>query len=198
MAQLTAQDQRRSQNHSLIAAFCIFLGLLLAFPASAGFADWMNENNAPDVGDTNARFVEADTWDGVTFNMDSTAFKNSGSFKSRYIWENASGGVLYSNITHAAGIITTTIEADAGNASGNITNDLSWTSAIPYYEIYFAYTAKEAYDDNVVQIWLQLDGISNTQNKARTVTLSCNGVTFYTTTFASDNSEDDIDHNITI
>ncbi len=192
----TANDQRKSQRASTIAALAIVVGLLLCWPAAAGFADWMNESNAPDVGETNARFVEADSWDTVSFNMDSTALKDTGSFDSQYVWENASGDTLYSNITHSAGVITTTAESTVGAVG--IVGNISWTSAIPYYEIYFAYTAKQAYEDNVVQIWLQVDGISNTESKAKSVALTVGGVTLYSKSIAATDNDDDIDENITI
>jgi len=124
--------------------------------------------------------------------------KDDGSFDSRYVWENASGDVLYSNITHTAGVVSVTTECTLGNTTGNITNDLSWSSAIPYYEIYFDYTAKQAYDDNIAQIWLVIDGISNSDDKAKSVTLSANGVTFYSKSIAASDNDDDIDQNITV
>ena len=190
-------QQRRSQRMAAFAAVCILVGLCLIIPIGASTADWLNSAWAPTA--ESSRYAETSGQDGVTFDMDSTAFKDTGSYDSCYIWYNASGDKLYSNITHTAGVLTVTTESTSGNATGNITNDLAWTGNLPYYQIYFDYTALQLYQDNAVRIRLYVSNIHvAAHEKTRTITLSSGGVTLYTTTIASTDTDNYIDENITL
>lgn len=191
-----SNQARKSQRWSAILAVIILAGLLIVWPAGGGFGDWINATNAPAT--ENERYKEADWQDDVTFNMDASAstFKNSGSYRTYYIWENASGDIHYSNITHTDGVLSVTETATSGV---NITGNISWAGDLPYYRIYFDYTAKQAYDDNVVRIKLYVGSIYVAANeKARTITLSAGDITFFTVTQAASDTDNYIDENITI
>lgn len=187
-------SQRKSQRNSALMAIFIIVLLLVPIPIGAGFADWINGQNAPD--DEASRYAEIDSQTGVTFNMDSTAFRNTGGYRSYYVWENASGDVYYCNVTHAAGVISVAANSTAGL---NHSSHLSWAVAKPYYSIYLDYTALQAYTDNVVRIRLYITGLYVAANAyARTITLSAAGQTFYTTTLAKTDTDNYMDVNISI
>jgi len=180
---------RHSQRMASVCAIAILVSLLLLLPIGGSFADYMNAANAPDAEST--RYAEIST-----FNMDTKAFKSDSSWKSYYIWKNATGYLNYNNVTHSAGVISV---AENSTVNNGITGNISWTQMYPYFEIYFDYTAKQAYDDNVVRIWLQLSSLYVSANAyARTITLSAGDVTFYTTTLAKTDTDNTIDTNITV
>jgi len=190
-------NQRKGQRMAAVSAVLIIVGLLLILPVGGSCADWVNGAMAPSAEGT--RYAETVGQDGVTFNMDSTAFKDTGSFDSCYVWYNASGDKLYSNITHTAGVLTVTTESTSGNNTGNITADLSWAGNLPYYQIYFDYTALNLYQDNAVRIRLYIANIHvAAHEKTRTITLSAGGVTLFTTTIPSTDTDNYIDENITL
>jgi hypothetical protein len=154
----------------------------------------MNGNNAP--ADESTRYTEITAQTGVTFNMDGTAFKSSGSYKSQYVWENTTGDKNYNNVTHSAGVISVETNSTAGNA---VTGNISWPQMLPEFRIWFDYTAKNAYADNVVRVRLYIGSIHvSSQDYARTVTFSAGGITFFTTTIAKSDSTSIIDENLTI
>jgi len=184
---------RKSQRKAAVVAVAILMGLLITWPIGGGFADWANASNAPT--DAADRYEAVATQDTVTFDMDATAFKNSGSYKSYYIWENASGDVHYSNVTQTAGVLTVTATSTANLA---IIGNISW-NVNPYYRLYFDYTAKQAYDDNVVRIRLYLNGVYvAAHEEARTITLTSGGITFFTKTLPKTDTDAYIDENVTI
>ena len=191
---IKSDNERTSQRKSAIVAIASVVAILLILPMGAGLADWQNEGGAPDAEGT--RYAEITGQTGVTFDMDSTAFKNSGSFRSYYVWENASGDVHYSNVTHTAGVLSVTVNATSGLNSSAY---LSWAVAKPYYSLYLDYTALDAYNDNVVRIRLYISSLYVAANPyARTITLSAGGQTFYTTTLAKTDTDSYIDENITV
>ena len=193
MVQESENKARKSQRMAALTAVLILVGLLVIWPVGGGFADWANAANAPT--DATDRYEAVATQDTVTFDMDATAFKNSGSYKSYYIWENSSGDVHYSNLTNTAGLITVTEDS---TANVEITGNISW-NVNPYFRIYFDYTAKQAYDDNVVRIRLYLSGVYvSAHEEARTITLTSGGVTFFTKTLPKTDTDTYVDENITI
>jgi len=192
----TTEKNRKSQRMVTVLALAILLGLLVIWPAGGGFADWMNAQNAPS--DESTRYTEITSQTGVTFNMDSTQFKTSGSYKSQYVWKNTTGYVNYNNVTHTAGVISVTEQSTAGN-NVSVETSLSWAQMYPEFRIWFDYTAKAAYKDNVVRIRLYISGIYvSAHSYARTITLSAGGITFYTTSIAKDETKNYIDENITV
>lgn len=194
MASIKNDDIRRSQRYSAMLAVAILASLVIIFPIAGNAADYLNGVNAPE--DEDNRFSEITSQTDVTFDMDSTALKTGDGFKSYYVFYNASGYKNYCNITHTAGVASVTSTSTAGNA---ITGNISWDDGLPYFELYFDYTAQDAYDDNVVRIWLQLDNLyQSSNNYARDITLSAGGITFYETTISKTDTDGDLDQNITI
>ena len=189
---------RRSQRMAAFCALCILIGLLIPFPVGGQLADWLNGSLAPT--DEDARYVKIATQDGVTFDMDSTAFRTGVSeYCSKYVWKNSSGYLNYNNVSHTAGVISVTALSTSGNNVSNSSTGPDWTQMHPEFRIYFDYTAKDAYNDNVVRIRLYVSNLYVSSHKyARTITLSAGGVTFYTTTLAQTDTTNYIDKNITI
>ena len=192
---------RKTQRMVCILAVIILVGLIILWPIGGGFADWMNGLNAP--ADESTRYTEADGQATVSFNMDSTQFKTSGSYRSQYIWQNASGHTNYNNVTHTAGVISVAILSTAGNYVNETGTFLgggpAWGNMHPEFIIYFDYTAKAAYADNVVRIRLYVSSLHVAGHlHGRSVTLSAGGITFFTTTFSSTSSKNYVDENISI
>ena len=193
--------QRKSQRWAAMLAVFILLGLLVLMPLGGGLADYMNAANAPDAEVT--RFAKIADQTGVTFDMDSDAFKAVRGYESYYVVKNSTGYINYYNVTHSSGVISvTTYNANGENFIGNAENytaNVTWAQMHPYFLIYFDYTAKSAYADNVVRIRLYLSNLYVSGNPhARTITLSAGGQTFYTATLAQTDSDSYIDENITI
>jgi len=191
-----ASQGRKSQRNAAVLAVCILLGLLLMFPIGGGFGDWLNEINAPDSAST--RYAEVST----SFDMDSAAFIASGTYKSYYMWKNSTGVLNYNNVSHTAGVISVTNLCPGGETSiiSNFTagtSNVSWAMMKPYFSIYFGYSARNAYDDNVVLCRLRLASIYVSANAyARTITLSAADQVFYTVTQAQTDSDTYIDVNV--
>jgi hypothetical protein len=165
------------------------VGLICLFPIGGAFADWINLSNAPDAEDSKYTELAA-----TTFDMDSKAFKATGSYKSYYVWKNATSVTNYNNVTHTAGVISVTENSTVGN---NAT--ITWSAMHPYFSIYFDWTAKQAYDNHVVRIHLYIGSLYVAAHAyARTITLSAGGQTFYTTTLAQTDADNYIDENFTI
>jgi len=185
---------RKSQRWAAIMAVCILTGLLILMPVGGAFADWLNSTNAPS--EEEKRYDEITGQTGVDFDMDKTPFKNSGDYKSYYIWKNETGEKNYNNVTHTNGVISVQQKSTAGNA---IEGNISWNEMDPYFEIWFDYTAKEAYDDNVVRCRLYVTGIYvPAHKKDRTITFSAGDVEFYSVTIEKDDTDNTVDKNITI
>jgi hypothetical protein len=90
-----------------------------------------------------------------------------------------------------------------------------WDNGFPYWEVYFNYTAKDAYDDGVVKFALNLGAAASWENatggkqllskpdssdddrEVVTVTFSAGGVTFFSETLAT-SSDGDVEENITV
>jgi len=190
---------RKSQRMAAFCALCILLLLLIPFPVGSQLADWLNGSLAP-TDETN-RYAEITGQTGVTFDMDSTAFRSGVSdYSSYYVWQNTTGYTNYNNVTHTAGVISVEANSTAGNDVTNATTGkLDWDEMHPEFRIYFDYTAKEAYDDNVVRIHLYISSIYvSAHQEARTITLSAGGITFFTTTRAKTDTHSYLDENISI
>ncbi len=194
-------EQRKSQRWSAIMAVCILVGLLIMMPIGGGLADYMNSANAPEA--EASRYALASAQSGVTVDIDADAFKATGGYASYYVTQNASGYTNYYNVTHSAGVISVATTDTNGlnniSSAANYTANVSWTQMHPYFLIYFDYTAKSAYADNVVRIRLYVANLYVSAHAyARTITLSAGGQTFYTVTIAQTDTDNYIDENITI
>jgi hypothetical protein len=123
-------------------------------------------------------------------------------------------------VTHA--LTATELSEDDNNyynlsASGDAQPD--WSAGVPYWEVWFNYTAKQAYADNVVKIDLNLDSANtyataNTDasgdgllskdedgdmdNYACTITLTAGGVTLYEATITEDSDDTNIEAKVDI
>jgi hypothetical protein len=194
MVSLKKDDIRKSQRWATILAIAVLASLLVLLPVGGSFADGLNAINAPE--EEADRYVEITSQDGVTFDMDSTSLKSSDGFESYYIWYNSSNVKNYNNISHSSGVVSVESTSTAENA---INGNISWDDGLPYFELYFDYSAQDAYDDNVVRIWLQLDNLyQSSNNYARDIVLSAGGVTFYSKTISKDDTDGSLDENITI
>jgi hypothetical protein len=186
-------SQRRAQRYAAMSAAMILVALLVMWPVGGAAADWLNSTWAPT--DEADRYQTVDTQDDVDFVMETGALKASGDEMSYYIWENSSGDVHYNNISNSAGSIS--VDSDTATSGVDITGNRSW-NVLPYFRIYFDYTALEAYEDNVVQIRLHIQQLDPSQDKSRSITLSAGGVTFYSKSISASDTTDEIDKNITI
>lgn len=188
-------NARRSQRMAALCAFSIMVLLILPFPIGGQLGTWMNSSLAPE--DEGSRFAKIAGQSDVTFDMDSTAIRTGVSaYSSYYVWKNSSGYTNYCNVTHTSGVVSVTSTSTAGNA---ITGNVSWAQMYPEYKIYFDYSAKDAYADNVARIRLYLSNLYVSGNAyARTITLSAGGVTLYETTLAKTDTDNYIDTNITV
>lgn len=191
-------NARRSQRMAAFCALCILGLLIIPFPVGGQLADYLNGSLAPT--DTDSRFTKIAGQDDVTFDMDSTAIRTGVSdYSSYYVWQNSTGYTNYCNVTHTAGVVSVTSSSTAGNDVTDATNGSDWTEMHPEFRIYFDYSAKEAYEDNVVRVRLYLSNLYVSGNtEARTITLTAGGVTFYTTTIGETDTDNYKDTNITI
>lgn len=184
--------QRRAQRFAAMSAVLILVSLVVMWPVGGTAADWLNSTWAPS--DEAERYQTVATQDDVTFDMDGDAFRDASDEKTYYIWENASGDTHYSNVTGLPSVMTTT---DTATSGVTITGNRSWT-VLPYYRLYFDYTALEAYQDNVVQIRLHITGLDAGQDKSRSVDFSAGGISLYSNSWTGSDTTDELDVNITI
>jgi len=181
----TTNSQRKAQRFAALAAVTILAALIVMWPIGGSAADWLNESWAPTAEADRYELVSAQ--DDVTFDMDADAFRSSGTYKSYYVWQNSSGDIHYSNVSHTTGTFNTIETATSGV---DITGNISY-NVLPYFKVYWDYTAHDAYKDNVVRIQLNITGLASgaSSAKSRTIELSAGGVTFYSKTLsASDTS----------
>jgi hypothetical protein len=187
----SVNNARRSQRMAALCAICILVALVIPFPIGAQFADWMNETMAPAELDDKYELISAQgTGSEVTFVMETTSFRDVGSdYGSYYVWANDTGITQYNNVTHTAGAISVAA-AGSGGHTANTTN-IDSDEMIPRFEIYFDYTAKEAYADNLVRIHFVLTGVEPhaAYDTATVVTLSVGDVTLYTETIPKTSSK---------
>lgn len=198
--------QRRTQNMSALLAIVIMIGLILPIPVGAGFADWLNEVNAPTAiddkyvaftNDTETQLYKWDLYDGT-------------GYKPYFYWYNETDELKH-NVTNDAndGILVADLDETDGvwqyvYTDGTADDTADWTDdgAAPYWLITYDYTAKAAYDDNVVKFHLMLNDLVGVENDPEetgvNVQLTAGGVTFYSGTLAYDESDDEVDVNITI
>jgi hypothetical protein len=193
---------------SALLAIVIMIGLILPIPIGAGFADWMNEVNAPTLIDdkyvafTNDTATQLYEWD----------LNDGTGYKAYFYWSNHTGDEMKHNVTNAAndGILEADLHAvDSAwhydyvlNTGQNADDMVDWEKQVPYWLVTFDYSAKQAYADNIVQFHLMMDHLVGVENDAEetgvTVQLTAGGVTIYTTTIAYDEADDEIDTNITL
>ena len=173
-----------------LCAICIIIGLLIPFPVGGQLADWLNGSLAPATESTRYKEVS-------TFNMDGDLFRTrQDTYSSQYVWKNTSGYTNYNNVSHTAGTISVTEASTAGN---NVTGNQSWAQMYPEFHIYFDYTAKDAYADNVAKISLYISNIYVASHPyARTITFSVGDVTLFTTTKSQTDTKNYIRENMTI
>jgi len=196
---------RKAQNMAAILAVIVLIGVLISAPVGAGFADWINSVNAPDSIDQ--KYIETNEFDfDGTNNLGHTT-----GYKPYFYWWNGTGTKNKHNITTATYRLTPDLLSTDGNQYDN--SDTSddgpdWDEGVPYWEIYFNYTALDAYKDNIVQIRLNLDSCDSCWENCThgrgllsapdasdgddrepvTVTLSAGDITFFKETLSS--SED--------
>lgn len=216
---------RKAQNMAALLAIIILIGIILPIPIGAGFADWMNSVNAPVSIDEKYTEISEFDWDGSNL-------ETSTGYKPYFYWWNASGNTNKHNVSMSTKLLT------ANGASKDDNNvylmnatyptladdsEADWDEGIPYWEVYFNYTAKDAYADNVIRIGLTLDspndwasGGSNVTKgdsllsyadytddadevKTCTVELSAGDVVFFSKTLSYSGDEDgEIEKNFTI
>jgi hypothetical protein len=203
---------RKAQNMAALLAIILLLGIILPIPIGAGFADWINSVNAPDKIDT--RFTEIDTFD-----FDSGELEDGTGYKPYFYWWNDTDASKNKhNVSMATYKLTPDVLSTDGNQYNNsLTTDdgPEWDNNFPYWEVYFNYTAKEAYEDNVVKFSLKLGAVSSWGNATGgkellskpdasdddrepvTVTLSAGGVTLYKKTLST-SSDGDVEINTTL
>ena len=214
---------RKAQNMAALLALIILVGVVLPIPIGAGFADWVNEVNAPVAIDD--KYAEISTFD-----FDSAALYTGSGFKPYFYWYNGSdSGMNKHNVTMVAATHNLTanhLSADddntyAVNVTGNDAPD--WSEGRPYWEVYLNYTAVDAYDDNVVRFRIYMDspntlaagagaactnvtggkGLLSTEDgdgddrEAVSVAFTAGGVTFYETTLAA-TGDGEIDLNVSV
>lgn len=203
---------RRAQNMAALLALVIMLGILLPIPIGAGFADWINQTNAPTSLDE--RYVASDAFDLIG----DDALYTKGEYAPYFNWYNGSDSPLNQvNVTLVDGVLSTNDDTSvdenqiyALNAEDEAAPD--WKDGgIPYWEVYFDYTPKMMYDDNIVQIGIVMTsplkaGTPNIVNDSKqmlsfptedydeedfeavTVTLSAGGVDLYKTIIPTDDN----------
>jgi hypothetical protein len=216
---------RKAQNMAALLAIIILIGIILPIPIGAGFADWMNSVNAPVSIDD--KYAETDQFD-----WDGAALETSTGYKPYFYWWNASGNTNKHNVTMDTRALTAagTSKDDnnvylmnASYASISDDSEVDWDEGIPYWEVYFNYTAKDAYADNIVRIGIALDSVNTWASggsnvtkgdsllsygdytddadevKTCTVELSAGDVVFYSKTLSYSGDEDgEIEVNFTI
>jgi hypothetical protein len=219
---------RKAQNMSALLAMIILIGVILPIPIGAGFADWVNGVNAPVAIDD--KYAEISTFD-----LDSATLYSGSGYKAYYYWWNGSADQNKHNVTLTAATHNLTanhLSKDDDNTYNNYNETTSddqpdWSEGRPYWEVYFNFTAQDAYTDNVVRLRLVLDTSTNNlsvgagagpftqarggkglistsaddgdidDRESCTVTLTAGGVTFYETTLSA-TGDGEVDTNITI
>jgi hypothetical protein len=200
----TQNPDRKAQNMSALLALIILLGIVLPIPIGAGFADWMNATNAPAT--PSDRFIEVNTFD-----LTGSTLYNETGYRPYFNWYNCSDDTELEKhyVELTAGILTANDGSTEGEGYDNTDKDKmdDWDSGYPWWEVYFNYTAKEAYTDGVIKLVLNMDSDSEynetlsyagggkgllsepelgEDKEVVTVTLSAGGVVFYAETLATD------------
>lgn len=150
---------RKAQNMAALLALIILIGVILPIPIGAGFADWMNSVNAPvEIDD---KYAEINTFD-----FDDAALEDGTGFKPYFYWVNASGDQQKHPVTMLSGALRAANESKdddqlyiMNSAYDDIDDDreVEWEgNPDPHWIVYFNYTAKDAYDDNVVRMKLNI------------------------------------------
>jgi hypothetical protein len=195
-------NERREQLKAGLVAFLVLMAIILILPASAGFADWYNYQNANKTSEATIFTETAAT----VFDMDGTSGATAGVRLSNYskpssyfYWYNTSSvsPLNKNNITaFAAGVFTVSNLSTARNpriGTAGASNDMPNNNGWPYWEIYFNVRAWDAYYDDMVRIKLNLTSlkagtVGSYGDWAQTVTLSwSDGTTdmdFWTMTLA--------------
>lgn len=195
-----------------LLAIIILLGVILPIPLGAGFADWMNEVNAPVALDQ--KYAEV-----AGFEYGTSAVYDTTGYKSYFFWyDNTDGTEAWQK--HAVTMDATpkliaNNESTEGAGYNNTDTEAmdDWDNGFPYWEVYFNYTAMDAYADGLIRIVLELDSSDEEYDDAPnyvaaggtgllsepeededkeivTVTLSAGGVVFYSETLATTSTGD--------
>lgn len=159
---------RKAQNMAALLALIILIGVILPIPIGAGFADWMNSVNAPvEIDD---KYTEINTFD-----MDDAALEDGTGYKPYFYWVNASGDQQKHSVYMNGGFITAAnVSKDDDQAYIMVPNYEDVAEALlgddshvewegnpdPHWIVYFNYTAKDAYEDNVVRMKLNITSAS--------------------------------------
>jgi hypothetical protein len=214
----TQTPNRKAQNMAALLALILLLGIVLPIPIGAGFADWVNGINAPD--DLDNRYTEIGSITGQTsFDFDTDALETGTGYKPYFYWWNDTDATLNKhNVTMSTHKLTADqFSTDLNEYNNSLSTDdgPEWDNGFPYWEVYFNYTAKDAYDDGVVKFALNLGAAASWENatggkqllskpdssdddrEVVTVTFSAGGVTFFSETLAT-SSDGDVEENITV
>jgi hypothetical protein len=166
-------------------AIVALLAIALILPASGGFADWYNYQNA-NKATADTIFTEAAAtvydMDGASGTTAGVRLSNWTAPASYYYWYNTSSTspLNKNNVTaFAAGVFSVGNYSTSKNPRQNagaiqdVPNNNGW----PYWVIYFNYRAWDAYYDNIVRIKLNLTGLhtglaGNYGDWGKTITLA--------------------------
>jgi hypothetical protein len=205
----TQTPNRKAQNMAALLALILLMGIVLPIPIGAGFADWMNNLNAPDNVDT--KYTEISTFD-----WDTDALYTGTGYKPYFNWWNDTDATKNKhNVNMSAHKLTADFLSTDGNQYANNYSVYDsakdspdrWDNGIPYWEVYFNYTAKQAYDEGVIKFEIALTSAATWENvsggkgllsqpeegedkEVVTITLSAGGVEFYTETLSTSGDGD--------
>jgi hypothetical protein len=196
---------RRAQNMSALLAIIILIGVIIPIPMGAGFADWINETNAPDNVDD--KWIEYSTDDG---NFSEWDLITTTGMKPYFYWWNDTGDMLKENVTtDNAGLLTSDpldFEEDLWIYSFNETllgsdNVANWEEGTPYWLITFGITAKQMYDANINRMDIKMENLISVDQDGDeqdcTVTFTVGGVELFSKTLSA-SGDGDIDEEVTI
>jgi hypothetical protein len=215
--------QRKAQNMAALLALVILIGVILPIPIGAGFGDWLNSTNAPTNIDLKYKEI-------ATFSVTGDALLDITGYRPVFVWWNDSsdGQQNKHNASMTASVLSATHKSNVDsewqyyNNTDTADNGPEWDNGVPYWDVYFNYTAKAAYADNVIQLGIKMTAANalvsaGTADKTEvvdgkallsapkagddkepvTIELTAGGVTFFTDTLAV-TGDGKIDTNITI
>lgn len=200
----TQTPNRKAQNMAALLALVLLMGIVLPIPIGAGFADWINDLNAPDTVDL--KYTEISTFD-----LDTDDLYAGTGYKPYFNWWNDTDATKNRhNVSMSAHKLTADFLSTDGNQYANNYSVYAdpddspdeWNNGIPYWEVYFNYTAKQAYEDGVIKFELALTSAATWENvsggkgllsqpeagddrEVVTVTFSAGGIEFYTETLST-------------
>ena len=179
-------NERTEQLKAGAVAIIALLAIALILPASGGFADWYNLQNASKT-TADAIFTETAAtvydMDGTSSSIAGVRLSNATTPASYYYWYNTSSTAPLNknNITaFAAGVFTVYNSSTSHNARWGTAGAVQTTpnnNGWPYWNIYFNIRAWDFYYDNIVRVKLNLTGLhtgaaGNYGDWGKTITLS--------------------------